>query len=159
MSPGRPEGPRLDHAAIASLVPHHGSMCLLAAARTWDAGRIVCTATNHRDPGHPLRTARGLAATALVEYAAQAAALHGGVLAQECGERAPPGLLASARDVQLERRRLDDLPAADPDELVVVAERQAGDASRILYAWHVTHDGAPVGSGRLAVVLQPSTPT
>lgn len=145
----------LTHAEIEALVPHRGPMCLLHAAHHWDETRIVCSAVDHRDPAHPLRTAHGLAATALVEYAAQAAALHGGLLADAAGERAPPGLLASARDVRLALRWLDALPPADPDALAISAERQAGDAARILYAWEVAHADRVIGSGRLAVVLRP----
>ncbi len=147
--------PPLPRDAIERLVPHRGRMCLLHEARAWDAAHIVCAAIGHRDAAHALRTAHGLASTALVEYAAQAAALHGGLLAEASGERAPAGLLASARDAHLALRWLDDLPPADPDELVVRADRQAGDAARILYAWQVTHAGREIGSGRLAVVLRP----
>ena len=67
-------------------------------------------------------------ASAAIEYAAQAAALHGGLLAQAAGASASPGYLASARDVRLGAWRLDDLPAAESDALRIVAERQAGDA-------------------------------
>lgn len=148
----------LERSDIEALVPHRGAMCLLDHATAWDERSIACAATGHRDPAHPLRTAGGLLATAAIEYAAQAAALHGGLVARDSGGRAPPGLLASARDVQLARWRLDDLPipeAGQPDELAITAERQAGDAARILYAWRVSHAGSEVASGRLAVVLLP----
>ena len=92
-------------------------------------------------------------AAAAIEYAAQAAALHGGLLARAAGAAAPPGYLASAREVRLGAWRLDDLPAAESDLLHVVAERQAGDADRLLYAFRVEHAGREVASGRLAVVL------
>ncbi len=148
--------PPLGRSDIEALVPHRGAMCLLDRASAWDERSIACAASGHRDPTHPLRTASGLLATAAIEYAAQAAALHGGLVAQGAGKRAPPGLLASARDVQLARWRLDDLPLptnGEPDELAITAERQAGDAARILYAWRVVHAGNEVASGRLAVVL------
>ena len=67
--------------------------------------------------------------------------------------RAAPGFLASARDVRLGCWRLDDLPAATPDELVVRAERQAADATRILYAFRLHHGGRELATGRVAVVL------
>ncbi len=143
----------LDHAGIAALVPHRGPMCLLDRMTSWSATRIECVAVGHRDPAHPLRSRRGLLASAAIEYAAQATAVHGALCAQAAGDRAAPGFLASARDVRLARLRLDDLPQATPDELVVRAERQAADASRILYAFRVSHDGREVASGRVAVVL------
>jgi predicted hotdog family 3-hydroxylacyl-ACP dehydratase len=127
-------------------------MCLLDRMLSWSEARIECAAVNHRDPRHPLRTRSGLLAGAAIEYAAQAAALHGALGARRAGAEAAPGYLASARDVRLAALRLDDLP--DADELRIVATRQAGDATRLLYAFIVTHAGKELASGRLAVVLQ-----
>ncbi|HEY3633513.1 MAG TPA: hydroxymyristoyl-ACP dehydratase [Caldimonas sp.] len=143
----------LDRAALGAWIPHRGPMCLLERMSAWSASAIECIAVNHRDPRHPLRSASGLLASAAIEYAAQAMALHGALAADAAGGRAAPGVLASARDVRLARRRLDDLPAAAPDELIVRAERQAADAGRILYAFRVLHDAREVASGRIAVVL------
>jgi predicted hotdog family 3-hydroxylacyl-ACP dehydratase len=143
----------LDHAGIEARVPHRGAMCLLDRLLAWDANRIECSARGHRDPAHPLRTTSGLMAATAIEYAAQAAALHGGLLAEASGAFAQPGYLASAREVRFSAWRLDDLPAAEIDELRIVAERQAGDASRLLYAFRIEHGGREVASGRLAVVL------
>lgn len=145
---------QLDRAGIAALIPHQGAMCLLDTLDTWDAQHIVCTTHGHVDAAHPLRSASGLLASAAIEYAAQAAALHGGLLAQAQGHRATPGYLASARGVTLHRLRLDDLPGA----LTITAERQAGDGRQLLYGFRVTHAGAPVVTGRLAVVLDTPLP-
>jgi predicted hotdog family 3-hydroxylacyl-ACP dehydratase len=139
---------------IAALIPHSGSMCLLAALAEWDAQRIVCIATNHRDADHPLRTPSGLLSPCAIEYAAQAMALHGALIGQEAGTAASPGFLASARGVQLHVLRLDELPG----ELRIEATRQSGDARQILYAFHVSHAGQPVAEGRAAVVLNTALP-
>ena len=155
-----PPPPTLDHAGIEALVPHRGPMCLLDRMRSWSASRIECSAVNHRDPSHPLRSARGLLASATIEYAAQAAALHGAIAARSAGGEAAPGYLASARDVRLAVLRLDDLPADsvdDEDELRIVAIRQAGDEARLLYAFAVAHGKREIASGRLAVVLHALT--
>jgi predicted hotdog family 3-hydroxylacyl-ACP dehydratase len=148
----------LDHAGIAALIPHRGPMCLLDRVLAWDATRIECTAVNHRDPRHPLRTKAGLLASAAIEYAAQAMAIHGALCAEAAGANAAPGFLASARDVRLGRWRLDDLPRAVPDELVVAADRQAADATRILYAFRLHHGGRELAWGRVAVVLATPLP-
>lgn len=141
----------LDHAGIAALIPHSGTMCLLARLLRWDLQHIVCSATNLRDPRHPLRTRRGLLAPVAIEYAAQAMALHGALIGQAAGTPATPGFLASARGVTLHLLRLDELDADAP--LQIVATRQAGDAQQILYAFHLSHAGRPVAEGRAAVVL------
>jgi predicted hotdog family 3-hydroxylacyl-ACP dehydratase len=76
-------------------------------------------------------------------------ALHGGLLARAAGTIASPGFLASARQVDLLRWRLDDLPGP----LDIHAERQAGDERQLLYAFTLSHAGEPVLRGRAAVVL------
>ncbi|HEY2188900.1 MAG TPA: hydroxymyristoyl-ACP dehydratase [Caldimonas sp.] len=151
----------LEHAGIAALIPHRGPMCLLERMTRWSAEAIECAAGNHRDPRHPLRSASGLLASATIEYAAQAMALHGALCAGAEGRASGPGFLASARDVRLSCWRLDDLPPANPDVLVVSAERQAADAARILYGFRVHHGGRELASGRIAVVLDtaPIDPT
>lgn len=145
----------LDHAGIAALIPHAGSMCLLDGLLHWDATRIECRAGGHRAPDHPLRTASGLLATAAIEYAAQAMALHGALLARSAGGAPTPGFLASARGVQCHRLHLHDLDGL----LQVEAERLAGDEHQLLYAFHVRHRGEPVAEGRVAVVLNPEGTT
>lgn len=144
----------LAHAEIAALVPHAGRMCLLQSVEAWDAARIRCSATSHADDDNPLRTRSGLLASTAIEYAAQAAAVHGGLKARAAGHRAAPGFLASARGVRLHRLRLDDLPGA----LSVEADQLAGDGRQLLYAFAVRHAGVTVVDGRLAVVLDTPLP-
>ena len=139
----------LDHAGIAGLIPHSGSMCLLDRLDAWDLQQIRCSATSHRDLDNPLRTSSGLLAPCAIEYAAQAMALHGALIGHQAGTAASPGFLASARGVQLHRLRIDDLQCA----LQIEAVRQAGDAQQILYSFRITHAGEPVADGRATVVL------
>ncbi len=144
----------LDRGGIAALIPHSGSMCLLARLVEWDTQHIVCVATSHRDADNPLRTRSGLLSPCAIEYAAQAMALHGALIGQEAGTPASPGFLASARGVQLHVLRLDDLPG----DLRIEASRQSGDARQILYAFKLTHAGHPIAEGRAAVVLNTPLP-
>lgn len=144
----------LDHAEIAGLIPHAGRMCLLARVLAWDARTIRCTATSHAEADNPLRSASGLLASTAIEYAAQAAALHGGLAARAAGRTASPGYLASARGVRLHRLRLDDLAG----ELAIDTEHVAGQDRQLLYAFTVRHAGAMVAEGRLAVVLDTALP-
>jgi predicted hotdog family 3-hydroxylacyl-ACP dehydratase len=71
----------LDHAWLLAHLPHQGSMCLLDAVTDWDAQRIRCMATSHRDVDNPLRAHDRLGAACGIEYAAQAMAAHGALLA------------------------------------------------------------------------------
>ena len=138
----------LDRAAIAARIPHQGSMCLLDAVLAWDSGQIHCRASSHRQPDNPLRAAERLGAACGIEYAAQAMAVHGALLAPE-GAPPRPGYLASVRSVQLVVDRLDDLP----QDLDIVAERLSGDENNILYHFRVEHAGDLLLSGRAAVML------
>jgi predicted hotdog family 3-hydroxylacyl-ACP dehydratase len=138
----------LDHAAIAARIPHQGSMCLLDAVIYWSATAIACRAVSHTDPHNPLRAGGRLGASAGIEYAAQAMAVHGALLANP-GEQPRQGYLASVRGVQLHVARLDDLPS----ELGVEAERLSGDANNILYRFSVSHGSRCLLEGRAAVIL------
>ncbi|MDX9737591.1 MAG: 3-hydroxylacyl-ACP dehydratase [Azonexus sp.] len=138
----------LDRVAIAARIPHQGSMCLLDAVLAWDSGQIHCRASSHRQPDNPLRAAARLGAACGIEYAAQAMAVHGALLAP-AGAPPRPGYLASVRSVQLAVDRLDDLP----QDLDIVAERLSGDEHNILYHFRVEHAGDLLLSGRAAVML------
>ena len=138
----------LDRVAIAARIPHQGSMCLLDAVLAWDSGQIHCRASSHRQPDNPLRAAERLGAACGIEYAAQAMAVHGALLAPE-GAPPRPGYLASVRSVQLAVDRLDDLA----QDLDIVAERLSGDENNILYHFRVEHAGDLLLSGRAAVML------
>lgn len=132
---------------IARLVPHQGAMCLLEEVLEWDAERIACRATSHRDPSNPLRGADGLAAVAGVEYAAQAVAVHGSLVQT----RATPnlGFLASLRDVVCAAGWLD----RESGDLTVRATRVAAEGGRLLYDFRLETGGRELLRGRLSVVL------
>jgi predicted hotdog family 3-hydroxylacyl-ACP dehydratase len=137
-----------DRAWLLAHLPHQGSMCLLDAVTEWDAQRICCSASSHRRADNPLRAHDRLGAACGIEYAAQAMAAHGALLA--AADRAPrAGYLASVRGVELRVARLDDIAA----DLVVEAERLSGDDNLILYGFRVAAGERLLLSGRATVVL------
>lgn len=139
----------LDRAGIARRIPHAGRMCLLERLLSWDEQAIHCGTGTHAEPDNPLRTASGLLAPTLIEYAAQAMALHGGLLAIE-GSEPSAGFIASVRNVRLVIDRIDDIEG----ELQVNAERLTGDASQVLYRFAVRDArGRTLADGRAVVVL------
>jgi predicted hotdog family 3-hydroxylacyl-ACP dehydratase len=137
----------LDRAWIAAHIPHQGSMCLLDAVAEWSPERIRCTAISHRSPDNPLRADGRLGAVCGVEYAAQAMAVHGALLATSREPR--QGYLASVRGVELHADRLDDVDG----DLEVEAERLSGDDNNVLYRFELRGDGRLLVSGRAAVIL------
>lgn len=147
----------LSRREIEALIPHRGAMCLLAGATRWDAEHITCLADNHRHPDHPLRSRRGLLSTCLVEYAAQAMALHGALLSRAgAGSAASrqPGLLAAARQLEFGLLKLDELPRTAADMLHIEATCEARDDTQLRYSFSATHAGVKLASGRITVVLQ-----
>lgn len=144
------QGPQtLDRAGIEALIPHRGDMCLLTKLEGWDAQRIHCSTTTHRDPANPLRTATGLLAPNAIEYAAQAMALHGGLTAS-AGQAPSAGYLASVRSVRFGAGRLDQVEGV----LQVRATRLSGDERQVLYEFDVTDTaGHSLAQGRAVVVL------
>lgn len=144
---------RLDRDGIARRVPHAGGMCLLDEVLEWNAQRIRCRSDSHRRVENPLRAGQRLGAACAVEYAAQAAALHGALLCEASGgawTRTAPGRLASVRELRLRVARLDDAR----DGLVCEAVLIASDASLRQYAFEVGggRGATPWAAGRLAIV-------
>ncbi|MGH8180225.1 MAG: 3-hydroxylacyl-ACP dehydratase [Steroidobacteraceae bacterium] len=124
-------------------------MCLLDEVLSWDTVRIRCRATSHRLADNPLRAYGRLGAACGIEYAAQAMAVHGAIMAHDSGTPARAGLLASVRNLVLRVTRLDDLDA----DLIASAERLAGDESGTLYDFTVSSGGRELLSGRAGIVF------
>jgi predicted hotdog family 3-hydroxylacyl-ACP dehydratase len=146
--------PILGAADIARLIPHHGSMCLLAQVLHYDAQSIHCTAVSHRLQDNPLRENGMLHAVCGVEYAAQAMAVHGALLS---GGNQPPrgGRLASVRTVELCTHRLDTVT----DDLCIHAVQIMGDSNSMVYEFTVGSFDTTLLKGRATVVLVPLTST
>jgi predicted hotdog family 3-hydroxylacyl-ACP dehydratase len=139
----------MDAAAIAALLPHAGAMVLLDRVDHWDANAITCRALSHLDPANPLRRGDRLAAVAGIEYALQAAAVHGGLTAG--GSRQPAGYLASLRGVALHIARLDN---PNLGTLVVKARLERQEASGLIYSFELrAQDGHSLVSGGAAIAL------
>lgn len=140
---------KLDQAWIAAHIPHQGAMCLLDAVEQWDAEAIVCRASSHRRSDNPLRAADRLGIANGIEFAAQAMAVHGALLAAD--DAAPTvGFLTSVREVQWQRPRLDDIAS----DLMVHAQRISGSANSLLYRFELRADEAVVLRGRASVMLK-----
>ena len=138
----------LDRDALERLLPHRGSMCLLDSVASWDADRIDCRASSHRAPENPLRIDGRLPAVVAIEYAAQAMAVHGGLLAPK-GSQPTQGYLTSVRGVELHVARLDDVDA----DLTVEVEHLYGNENTILYGFSICAEERLLLRGRVTVVL------
>lgn len=151
----------LDRQWIEQHIPHKGRMCLLDEVLAWDAVRIRCRSNTHRAADNPLRAHGRLGAACGIEYAAQAMAVHGALIAASAplastvsshvrgSIGATVGYLASVRNVALHVGRLDDLG----EELIASAERITGDGRTVLYEFSVSSVGQLLLSGRASIVF------
>jgi predicted hotdog family 3-hydroxylacyl-ACP dehydratase len=138
---------KADRSWIVAHIPHKGKMCLLDSVEQWDDGGIVCRANSHRAADNPLRIANSLSIISGIEYAAQAVAAHGALLA---GGKSVPGIgyLTSVRDVSWQRQRLDDIA----DDLTIRAARFSGNEVTVLYRFSIEADGVELLRGRVSVM-------
>jgi predicted hotdog family 3-hydroxylacyl-ACP dehydratase len=124
-------------------------MCLLDCVEAWDQQRIRCRASSHRAANNPLRAFGRLGAACGIEYAAQAMAVHGALLAPPDSTSARVGYLVSVRGTRLHVPRLDDIAA----DLLVEATCITHSENNILYQFSVSAARRLLLEGRAAVVL------
>jgi len=138
-----------DHAWIVAHIPHQGTMCLLNHVVMWDEQRIQCQASSHRMTDNPLRSRDQLNSACGIEYAAQAMAVHGALLAPADSKRPRAGFLVSVRGATLHVPRLDDITV----NLDIAAECIHSSEDNILYQFTVHAAGKLLLDGRAAVML------
>ena len=141
---------QVDHDWIQAHIPHQGNMCLLQSVTAWDEMQIECLAFSHADPNNPLRHGDVLPISAGVEYAAQAMAVHGALLA---GPAMVPevGYLTSVRNLHWSSPRLDNVGP----QLTVKACRISGNDNSLLYDFSIVCDARLLLSGRAGVLIKP----
>ena len=140
---------QVDHDWIASHIPHQGNMCLLDSVTDWNEEQIRCIASSHLAADNPLRAHGRLGIACGIEYAAQAMAVHGALLAPPGSERPRAGYLVSVRGVKLHASRLDDIDAA----LDITAVSIMRNDNNILYQFALSANGKVLLEGRATVVM------
>jgi predicted hotdog family 3-hydroxylacyl-ACP dehydratase len=156
----------IDRQWIEQHIPHKGRMCLLDEVLAWDAVHIRCRSVSHRSDVNPLRAHGRLGAVCGIEYAAQAMAVHGALIAASAPLASTVatsvrgsigtgvGYLASVRNVTLAVAQLDELGA----DLIAEAERITGDGRTVLYDFTVSCERQPLLAGRASIVFGTAMP-
>ena len=121
--------PEVNKTNIRRLIPHSGDMCLLDKVVYWDQTQIECLAISHRDPHNPLVCQGHLNAIHLIEYGAQAIAVHGGLLAESQNKSFRPGYLAGIHDANF---NIDTVDRRIP-QLIIHASTQMQSDSGVIY--------------------------
>ena len=138
----------IKHEELCSLIPHSFDMCLLDHVESWDKDNIVCHSNSHLLETNPLRREESLSSVHLLEYAAQAMAVHGGLHDREQGVKMTEGYLAALRDVKINLCDLDKLQT----ELRIEATKILSQGGNMIYSFAVSTTGTELVSGRATVV-------
>ena len=148
MTQVQPQNRMLDHDAIAARIPHQGDMCLLDRVIDWNEQKIECSAVSHQSAENPLRRNGRLGVTIGIEYAAQAMAVHGSLLAER--NTAPKkGMITRVQRIALHAERLDDCS----DALRIMVERLMGDERVVRYGFEVRCGDRLLLEGEASVIL------
>ena len=137
-------------AALCRLIPHQGTMCLLDTVERWDDTSLVCTTGSHRDTTNPLRRDNQLETICGLEYAAQAMAVHVGLLEQRKERRLGMGYLGAVKNQTLRATRLDDVKG----DLTVQATRLVGEIGSFIYTFRVSGERQELLDGRASIFLK-----
>jgi len=93
--------PILSKPEIEAMIPHAGGMCLLEQVISYSNDEIVCRTQSHLNTDNPLKTDGKLSKMHLIEYGAQAIAVHGGLLQQDSDNSQPKlGFIATVKAVK-----------------------------------------------------------
>ncbi len=129
---------------IEAIIPHSGKMCLIEQVDWWDIDNIACRTTSHRDLQNPLRLNGELSAINLLEYGAQAIAIHGGLLSKAKIH----GFLAAIRNAKLHITRIDTLDC----EIIIKAKAEIKTENGAVYEFVISADDKLLVEARATVI-------
>jgi predicted hotdog family 3-hydroxylacyl-ACP dehydratase len=138
----------VSRADIEELIPHGQSMCLLDGVQQWDRDGIVALCFSHHQTGNPLLDQGSLPAVTLVEYAAQAAAVHAGLTGTgPTGGQA--AFIGAIKGLKLHRQRAPQ----DAATLFCEAKCTFNNGNGAIYQIAVRSEHALIIEGRLVLVM------
>ena len=137
----------LDHQQIADCLPHSGRMCLLQKIVQADQASLTALADSHLLANNPLRINGRIASVNGIEYAAQAMAVHGALLA----ETVKPGYIATVRNIEVKQSFLPE----NGQPLIIHVQQLMSDDNGFTYQFAIHCDEEIILSGRITVFLIP----
>ena len=102
----------MDRARIAALIPHGDAMCMLDEIIAWDETGLHGRSHTFATGANPLFENGQLDTVLLIEYGAQAAAVHAALLHSTLGE-SRPAYIGAIKDVELFTTMADNSTALD----------------------------------------------
>lgn len=140
--------PLMNRAEIAEKIPHDGAMVLLDEVTAWDEDEIRCKTAAHLREDNPFYRDGRLGASALVEFAAQAMALHMALLS---GAKGPPpkGHLVSIKKLRLNKETVHDIEG----ELTILCRVTIRGDRTSIYAFRAMSNDEVLVEGEVLVAL------
>ncbi len=133
---------------IAALIPHGDAMCVVDRVLNWDDKTLVAETEAHLQPEHPLYETHG-SSVLLVEYAAQAAAVHAALNHAGLGAQRP-AYLGAMKNIKMHVPKLsEDLGVLTMNVTCVLSDNNGA-----IYELNVVAGQHHVIEGRL-VLVQP----
>jgi predicted hotdog family 3-hydroxylacyl-ACP dehydratase len=143
----------INHETLCELIPHAGSMCLLDTVVSWSEYEITCLSESHLLAENPLRSEHKLPSVMLIEYGAQAMAVHGGLLAREQQNKLAGGYLAALRNITIIDRDVSEIKGP----LRIEAKQIMAQGGSMIYEFSVSinSNNELLANGRATVIEMP----
>ena len=139
---------QLTRSRIAELIPHGSNMCLLDEVMDWTLDVILCRSTQFATSTNPLFENNQLDSILLIEYCAQGAAVHAGLLQSSLGVRRP-ALIGAVKNIELVKPFAVNNCAID-----ITAECLLNSSKGAIYEVAAAQNGEVLMRGRL-ILNQP----
>jgi len=132
---------------LEQMIPHDQQMCLLDEVVEWNQQNIVCITSSHRYAYNPLLTGARLGGMVLVEYGAQAAAIHVALIQQ--GFTAPQSAyLGAIKELTLHADFIEQVEGALRVEADCILSRMGG----AIYSIQVMSTDQPLITARISLL-------
>ena len=140
-----------NHHKLCELIPHERAMCLLDSVTRWDDEHIECISSSHLERDNPLLDGGRLNCVNAIEYGAQAAAIHGILMARKSGAQPPTsGVLVQVKNMQIKDCDLAQLSA----EMDIHAHRIYSDNTSMVYTITISCKSEVLLDGRIMIFIQ-----
>jgi len=136
----------LDRTVIEALIPHSGRMCLIDTVVQWGPNSIECQGVCDQAT-HPLLREGRLPSTSAIEYAGQAAAVHGALL--DKAKEAKAGFLGKLTEISFSSNIIEK----EEGPLNIVAHLVSRSEQGCIYKFEVTGAIHFVATGQFMIVF------
>ena len=140
----------LSASEIQELIPHSGNMSLIDSVSYWDKNLIHCWTKSHLCSNNPLRTNLQLHSTILIEYGAQAAAIHASLSSASIDKKMGTAFLASVKHTQWKEETIPQ----DDEAMELKAEKEHDHNKGAIYTFQIHFNHSPFSEGKL-ILMQP----